>query len=131
MGQFMEEGLQDVLEVYFATPGDYYIGLATDASIAKDAAYTDLTEVSGSGYALIQLDTMTVTVLLSDDRKATGNQVTFSATGDWTTAIYWFMITPAVDSGTYTLVCANQLDTPTTLTSGETINVTPIVNANG
>jgi len=132
MGQCGEEGLQDILEIYFATPSDFYIGLCSDLSIAKDAAYTDLTEVTGSGYDLIALSTITIATLGVDNRKATGDEVTFNASGTWTSAYYWFMITPAVASGAYTLVCWDSVkDSPVELESGESLAIIPIFNATG
>ena len=131
MGQVVEEALQDILDTYFATPGDFYVGLCSDLTVATDAVYTDLTEVSGSGYAKIALTTITVATRGTDDRKATGNQVTFSATGTWTTAASWFLIKTTVASGTYTLIAWNNLSVSQTLQSGESIDVTPVINANG
>ena len=88
MGQFHEEGLQNMAEVYFATPGDYYVGLCTDSVILKGDSFTDLTEVVGSNYAKIALTTLTIATRGTDDRKATGNLVVFSATGNWTEAVH-------------------------------------------
>lgn len=132
MGQVVEEGLDDILDAYFATPGDFYIGLCTDITIDKSDQLADLTEVSGSGYARIALSSITVALRGTDDRKATGNEVTFNATGDWTVAYNWFMITPGVASGTWVLVCWDSLtNAPILLTNGESVSVTPVVNANG
>ena len=125
MGQVHEEGIDYIFDLAFATPGDYYVGLCGDSVIAKDAVYTDLIEVTGSGYALIALSTITVSTYLTDDRIATGNEVTFSATGNWTEAVHYFIVTPDVGSGTYILISSNALDTAVTLTSGESVAVTP------
>ena len=130
MGAVVEEALQHILETYFATPGDFYVGLCADVTIAKDAVYTDLTEVSGSNYALIALSTITVAVNLTDNRKATGNEVTFSATGDWTLASSYFVITPDVAPGTYILISWDNLGTAVNLVNGEDVSCTPTFLAN-
>ena len=132
MGQVVEEGLDDILDTYFAIPGDFYIGLCSDITIDKTDQLADLTEVSGSGYGRIALSSITVTLRGTDDRKATGDEVTFNATGDWTVAYNWFMVTPGVASGTWVLVCWDTLEyAPILLTNGESASVIPVVNANG
>jgi len=132
MGQWAEEGIDDLFDAYFATPGDFYVALANDSVINKTDSWTDLTEVAGTGYAKIALTTITVATYQTDDRKATGNQVTFSASGNWTTARQWVLLTPGASSGTWIIVAFNGLTQgATTLTSGETLSVTPQVNATG
>ena len=127
MGLVTTEGIDHILDVYFATPGDFYVGLCSDVSILKSASYTDLTLVTGSGYALIALSTITVAVNDTSNRKATGNTVTFNATGNWTIARQYFVITPDVTSGTYILVAADTLpDGAVTLVNGGSVEVTPI-----
>ena len=130
MGAVTEEGLQHILETYFATPGDFYVGLCSDTTIAKDAVYTDLTLVSGSGYALIALSAITVALNGTDDRKATGNEVTFEATGDWTSAASYFVITPDVTSGTFILLSWDTLSEAVSLVNGGFVAVTPIFYGN-
>ena len=131
MGAVTEEGLQHILETYFATPSDFYVGLCSDITILKSAVYTDLTEVVGNGYALIPLTSITIATNLTDNKKATGNAVTFEATGDWTEAVQYFVITPDVTSGTYILLSAYALTGGSvTLVNGGSIEVTPIILAN-
>jgi len=125
MGQTTEEGITNVLETYFATPGDFFVGLCSDTSIAKDATYAGLTEVSGSGYAMIALSTIIASTYSVDDVQVNGNEVTFNATGTWTVANAWFVI-KEISSGTYVLVCWNVLTAgATTLINGQSIAITP------
>jgi len=132
MGQWAEEGIDDLFDTYFATAGDYYVALVSTNVVNKTDSWTDLTEVTGSGYAKIALTTITVATYSSDDRKATGNQVTFSATGNWSVARQWVLVTPGVGSGTWVIVAFNGLtDGDATLVSGESLNVTVQVNATG
>ena len=132
MGLWAEEGLDDLFDTYFATASDYYVALVSTNVVTKTDQWADLTEVTGSGYAKIALTTITVATYATDDRKATGNQVTFSATGNWTTARNWVLVTPGVASGTWVIVASNGLDGgATTLVSGESLNVTVQVNATG
>ena len=111
--------MEEVLELAFATPGDWSIGLCTDSVIAKTAVFTDLTEVSGSGYARIPLTSIIISTYATDDKKAVGNEVTFSATGTWTEAVNWFCVVDGDTSGTYKLICWNALSEAVTLTNGE------------
>ena len=131
MGQTHEEGLQEILEIAFAVPGNFYVGLCSDNTILKGDEYTDLVEVIGSGYGLIALSTAVVSVYNTDDRKITFNEVTFSATGTWTEAVQWFIVSDGDTSGTYKLLFSNALSAAVTLTNGESQAVTPVVNANG
>ena len=124
MGQWTEEGLENLFDTYFATPGDYYVGLCSDSVIAKDAVFTDLTEVSGSGYAKNALTTLTTSTYSTDDIKVTANEVTFNATGTWTEAVLWFVVTPGVTSGTWVLVAWDALSAAVTLENGESQAVT-------
>jgi len=130
MGQFLEEGLQDALEVYFATPGDFYLGLCGDAVIGKTDSFTDLTEVTGTGYAKVALTSVVISLLSDDDRIATFNEVTFSASGNWTEAVTWFIVKDGATPGTYTLVAVNALDDgAVTLVNGESVSVIPKLSA--
>ena len=126
MGQMHEEGLQDVAEVYLATPGDFYLGLCSDSVIVKGDTFTDLTEVTGSGYARVAMTSFTITTLGTDNRLATGNSVTFNASGNWTEAQQWFLIKDGDTSGTYIVIASNALTGgAVTLVNGESTTVTP------
>jgi len=130
MGQFVEEGLQDALEVYTETPSEFYVGLCGDSVIAKDSSFDDLTEVVGSGYGKIALTTAVVTTLGTDNKQATFNEVTFSASGSWTEAVSWFIVKDGVTSGTFILIAHNALDDgAVTLVNSESVSVIPIISA--
>jgi len=131
MGQFHEEGLQDVAENYFATPGNFYLGLCSDSVILKTDSFTDLTEVVGLGYAKVAMTTLTVSTRGTDDRKVTGNKVTFAASGNWTEAQQWFLVVDGDTSGTYKVIATNALSEAVTLVNGEDVSVTPVFNFNG
>lgn len=132
MGQWAEEGIDNLFDTYFATPANFYVALVTDTVVNKTDEWTDLTEVTGSGYAKIALTTITVATLNTSDRKATGNQVTFSATGTWSIASNWVVLVDGATSGTYIIVAFNGLTGgAVTLVSGESLNVTVQFNATG
>ena len=129
MGQTTEEGITDILDMYFTTPGDFTVRLCSDTSVAKDAVYADLTEVTGSGYAGVPLTTITTSTYSTDDTQAVGNDVDFNATGTWIVANKWFVTRETGVSGEAdVLVCWNTLTGgATTLENGESITVSPIL----
>ena len=105
--EFHTEGLQFVLEAAFseaqAVPVNFYIGLATDASLAENAALADLTELSGNGYARQAVPSSAVGFVSAgtgtNDRQVTTAAVMFTASGgNWATAYTAFLTT--VVSGT-------------------------------
>lgn len=133
-----QQGLQHLLELLSArqtVPANYYIGLATDASLAENAALTDITEVSGTGYGRQTIAVSTVGFPTSqtagtNDWQTILKQVTFSAGGDWTGAKTWFLTTAA--SGTSgVLVASGPLADTRTLHNGDTLKVTPTLQLNG
>ncbi len=133
-----QEGLRAVLETYFggasSKPATLYVGLCSDAAIAADAALTDLTEVTGSGYArqTVTNDTDHVTSAEAgtDDWKVTLDTVTFTPTGTWTEAVRWFLATTNDDSGK---LLANDVltDGSVILEPPETLDVPIVVQGNG
>lgn len=131
------EGLQFILEAVFpktqVLPANYYLGLATDASLAEDATLASLTEVSGTGYARQAIPASAVGFSSgtagTNDRKVTGAQQTFMAGGAWTTANTWFLAS-TID-GTGKLIASGPLSQPRTLGNGDTLNVTPTIQLNG
>ncbi len=127
MGQTTEEGITDILDTYFDTPSDFLVGLCSDTSIAKDAVYADLTEVTGSGYAQVALSSIVTSTYSDDDVKATGNNASFDATGTWTVANAWFILRES-SSGVFVLLSWNSLgDDAATLENGQNITVSPIL----
>jgi hypothetical protein len=127
--EFHTEGLQFLLEVSFSegqsVPTNFYIGLATNASLAEDASLASITEVSGSGYARQAVASnatdFTSAAAGTNDRKITTKIVTFSATGTWTGAATVFLATSLDNSGK--LIASNQLSVVRTLYSGDTLGV--------
>ena len=122
-------GLQWMLEVCFteeqSVPANFYIGLATDASLAEDAALGDQTEVSGTGYARCAVASnntdMTSAATGTNDYKATTSTETFTAGGDWTGANTAFLCTSSDDSGV--LICSAPLSATRTLVNTDTLQV--------
>jgi len=122
------EGLQFLLEVAFSeeqsVPANFYIGLATDASLAEDAALTDLTEVSGTGYARQSVASnntdFTSATHGTNDRKTTTKSVTFTAGGTWTGANTAFLATTSDNTGK--LICSAPLSQTRTLVNTDTLS---------
>lgn len=137
--EFHQEGLQFLLELLSArqsVPADFYIGLATDASLAEDAGLTDITEVSGTGYARIAVEDTDVGFPTSAtagtaDWHTTTKQVTFTGgAGGWTGANTAFLCT--VSSGTSgKLIASGPLSSTRTLAEGDTEKVTMDLQLNG
>lgn len=131
------EGLQFILEAVFpktqTLPTNYYLGLATDASLAEDATLASLTEVSGTGYSRQAIPASAVgfssAAVGTNDWKVTGAQKTFSAGGIWTTANTWFLAS-SID-GTGKLIASGPLSQARTLGNGDTLNVTAALQLNG
>jgi hypothetical protein len=130
--EFHQEGLQHLLELMSArqtVPANYYIGLATDASLDEDAALTDVTEVAGTGYARIAVEASDVGFPTSqtqgtNDWETVTKQVTFTGgVGGWTGANTAFLCTVA--SGTAgKLIASGPLSSTRTLAEGDTEKVT-------
>lgn len=125
-----QEGLQFLLEVALtqeqSTPANFYIGLATDASLAENATLASLTEVTGTGYARVAVasDNVDITSATTgtNDWKVTTKDVTFTATDDdWDGANTVFLAT-TVD-GTGKLLASAPLSATRTLGNGDTLTV--------
>lgn len=131
------QGLQFLLEVTFSeeqsVPANFYIGLATDTSLAESATLASLTEVSGTGYERQTVASnntdFTSASTGTNDRKITSKTVTFTATGTWTGAKTVFLAT-TVD-GTGKLIASAQLSTTRTLVSGDTLTVSIVITITG
>lgn len=127
-----QEGLQFLLEVAFseeqAVPANYYIGLATDASLAENATLASLTEVSGTGYARQAVASSAVGFPTSEsqgtnDWQIVSQQVTFTGgAGGWTGANMAFLATSTDGSGK--LIASAPLSSTRTLAEGDTLKVT-------
>ena len=122
------EGLQWLLEAAFSeeqsVPANFYIGLATDASLAETASLGDQTEVSGTSYARQAVASSAVGFISAatgtNDRKVTTAEVTFTAGGTWTGAVTAFLATTIDDSGV--LIASTQLSETRTLLINNTLS---------
>ena len=134
------EGLQFILEAAFseeqAVPANFYIGLATDASLAEDAAMTDVTELAvANNYARKAVASsdvgFTSAAAGTADRKVTTAQVQFECTGSaWSGAQTVFLTTDA--SGTAgKLIASQQLSATRTLQPSDTLDITMVIQLNG
>ena len=131
------EGLQYLLEVAMSEqqsiPANFYIGLATDVSLAEDATLASLTEVSGTGYArqAVASDNIDLTSAATgtNDRKITTKTVTFTAGGVWTGAKTAFLAT-TID-GTGKLLASAPLSLTRTLGDGDSLNVSMVITLAG
>jgi hypothetical protein len=131
------EGLQFMLEVSFSeeqsVPANFYIGLATDASLAEDASLGDQTEVSGTGYArqAVASDNVDFTSASTgtNDRKITTKTVTFTAGGTWTGANTVFLATTINDTGK--LIASAPLSETRTLVVDDTLTVAMQIDLTG
>ncbi len=130
-----QEGLQHFLELMKGSQSpqaNYYLGLATDASLAENATLTSLTEVSGTGYArqTAAMSGATSETTGTNDWRLVLPQVTFTAGGTWTGANTWFIAT--VVSGTSgKLIASGPLAATRTLLNGDTEKVTATLQLNG
>lgn len=124
-----EDGLQFILEVAFSeeqsVPANFYIGLATDASLAETASLGDQTEVSGTSYARQTVASNNTDITSAstgtNDYKVTTKTVTFTAGGTWTGAKTVFLATTVNDTGV--LIASEQLSGTRTLADGDTLTV--------
>lgn len=129
--EFHTEGLQYLLEAAMteeqSVPANFYIGLAQDASLDEADALTDISEVTGTGYArqAVASDNTDLTSAATgtNDRKVTTKTVTFTASAaDWDEANTAFLCNVA--SGTAgKLIASAPLSAARTLGNGETLTV--------
>lgn len=134
-----QEGLQHLLELISgrqSVPANYYIGLATDASLAENATLAGLTEVSGTGYGRQAVAASAVGFPTSqaqgtNDWETVTLQVTFTGgAGGWTGANTAFLCTVA--SGTSgKLISSFPLAATRTLQENDTEKVTMTLQLNG
>ena len=123
------EGLQYLLEVAFSeeqsVPANFYIGLATDATASEDDSLSDLTEVTGTGYARQTVASNSTDITSASagtaDRKITIKEVTFTATGTWDGAKTVFFATIVNDTGK--LIASSPLSTTLTLNNNDTLKL--------
>ncbi len=131
------DGLQFILEVTFteeqSVPANFYIGLATDASLAETASLGDQTEVSGTGYArqAVASDNVDITSAATgtNDYKVTTKTVTFTAGGTWTGANTVFLATTVNDTGV--LIASAPLSETRTLEDTDTLTIAIQIDLTG
>lgn len=131
------DGLQFLLEVTFteeqSVPANYYIGLATDASLSETASLGDQTEVSGTSYArqAVASDNVDITSAATgtNDYKVTTKTVTFTAGGTWTGANTVFLATTSNDSGV--LIASAPLSETRTLEDTDTLTIAIQIDLTG
>lgn len=131
------DGLQFILEVTFteeqSVPANYYIGLATDASLSETANLGDQTEVSGTGYERQAVASGNVDITSAaagtNDRKATTKTVTFTAGGTWTDANTYFLATTVNDSGV--LIASGPLSETRQLEDTDTLTIAIQIDLTG
>lgn len=131
------DGLQFILEVAFteeqSVPANFYIGLATDASLAETASLGDQTEVSGTGYARQTVASnntdITSAATGTNDYKVTTKTVTFTAGGTWTGANTVFMATTVDNTGK--LIASAPLSETRTLTDTDTLTIAMQIDLTG
>ena len=131
------DGLQWMLEVCFTeeqtVPASFYIGLATDASLAETASRGDQTEVSGPGYARQAVASnstdITSAATGTNDYKITTSTETFTASGTWTGAKTYFLATTVNDTGV--LIASGPLSETITLEDTDTLTIAVQVNLTG
>lgn len=130
------EGEEHLLKCTFSEeetpPANYYMGLSTDASIAKDASLGNVTEVSGGGYArqAIASDNVDFTIEThgTNNRRAAAAEQTFAASGaDITGARTWFIAT-TVDNTGKLIASAAVINAPLTIPDGSDHGIIARIN---
>jgi len=133
-----QQGLQALLETYFrgsTQPSTLYVGLAEDTSLAEGATLSSVTEVSGSGYSRQSLTCNSSGWVTSEDAgsgdwRVVSAQVTFTASGTWSTARTVFVTNVA--SGTSgILIASGPLSVERTLGNGDQLKVTITITLQG
>ena len=134
-----QEALKWILECTFGQsqtpPATYYIGLCTDATVLETEGLTDLTELSGNGYAREAVSAASGVGFISEtagtaDWKVTTVVVEFEASGGaWSGAVHCFLASTVDDSGI--LVAASALSATRTLQDGDKLQVSMVIQLNG
>ena len=120
------EGELQIIEDHLKNGTSRYVRLGVGLEPPENAILGDITEVSGSGYAVVEVEGSAVgwpTVALdSGDYMATSKSLTFTATGTWTEAAFAYLATTSDDTGR--LLSAVDLAASKTLGSGDVMIVT-------
>jgi hypothetical protein len=93
-GTFVQEGLEILLKAALrgqSPPASLYMALVTDASVAANATWASLTEVSGTGYARVAVTLDGTGFPTAANVSTNGYHIktkdcVFTAGGTWTTA---------------------------------------------
>jgi hypothetical protein len=136
-GKIVDEGLtflfQCAMSEEVVPPANFYLGLATDVSLADDASLAGVTELTGTGYARQEIPSSAVGWTVGAggtyDIEADGTQETFTATDDdWDDAKIWFLATTVNDTGK--LIAWAPLSETRSLLNGDSLKVTPTLGLN-
>jgi hypothetical protein len=128
-GTFVQEGLQYILEAALrgGTPiSNAYMALVTDASVAANATWAGLTEVSGTGYARVACAASVVgfptsAVTSTNAWHIKTKDCVFTAGGTWTGAKCAVLLT--TNDGTPKIIAWGALAATRTLQNGDTETV--------
>ncbi len=135
MGSVINSGEENILKGWFQNlsvnrPSVFTLNLATEASFAETAVLTDVTEVTGTGYAPVSIaaDAVDWTVTkIVDTWAATSKECVFTCTsGNLTTANS--IVLSATINGVDTLIAWSALITPRTLYASDTLTTSVIIS---
>lgn len=137
MADLHTEGIELMLEEFFqgaTAPTQFYLGLATNTSLAENAALTDISEVTGTGYSRQLVERSAVGWPTSEasgtnDWRVITKEVTFTATGTWTTANTLFLATTNDNTGK--LIASAEISPGRTLGNGDSLQATESIQING
>jgi len=129
MAKWCDEGETAVGEVFLtgAAGVDKYLALFTNSSEpAETASISSLEEVTGSGYARIQLGDADWTEQATKG-EFQNTQKTFSATGDWGDVTGYAICTVETGTAGSLLAVETFSDGPYTVNNGWSVKITPTV----
>ena len=138
MSDLHTEGLQFLLEVAFSeeqsVPTNYYMALGSSGDPAEGEGLSDITELSGNGYArevVVSNNTDMVTSAAgTGDYKVTTKTVTFTASGGaWSAANVVYLATTTDDAGK--LIASATISPARTLQDQDTLDVSLVIQLNG
>lgn len=129
-GKWNDEGENNLLDCYLkgATRPSFYIGLFKNVVEPVEGATlaSGITEVTGTGYARIQLQDADWTVAAD---LATHLQKTFTAGEDWGDVYGYFICTAATGTAGKVICCEAFSDGPYNVLSGGSIKITSKITA--
>lgn len=106
----------------------FYLGLCNSDGVTNETTLADLTEVTGSGYARVQLNRNSTDwgdpAEGSNSYHTESKQITFTATGDWTAFNRAFICNAASGTSGKLFIISGALTTTKTLSTGESFSLT-------